>query len=95
MHSIRHALVVTARVLGACDRSETPDIPPASLILINADVVTVDPELPNAEAVAIQADRILAVGTSSDMLEHRGEATEIIDLAGQMVMPGFIEGHGH
>ncbi|MEL6868296.1 MAG: amidohydrolase [Pseudomonadota bacterium] len=67
----------------------------ADLILINADVVTVDEALPRAEAIAIAGDRILDVGTSEAMSEHRGEQTQVIDLDGQMVIPGFIEGHGH
>ncbi len=83
-------------MLGGCDRPDSQDVESvADLLLVNADVVTVDPALPYAEAVAIKGDLVLAVGTSEEMSKHRGEDTEVIDLQGQMVMPGFIEGHGH
>ncbi|MDH3990280.1 MAG: amidohydrolase family protein, partial [Gammaproteobacteria bacterium] len=83
-------------LLVACDANEPQDVHPvADLLLVNADVVTVDEAFPNAEAVAIKDDLILGVGTSDEMLKHRGDDTELIDLQGQMVIPGFIEGHGH
>ena len=89
-------MLLAIALLGACDRPDSPEAGPvADLLLVNADVVTVDPALPQAEAVAIRGDRILDVGTSEAMANHRGEHTEVIDLQGQMVIPGFIEGHGH
>jgi predicted amidohydrolase YtcJ len=95
MNRIPILLLVIMTFLVACDRSQSTAESPASLILINADVVTVDPDRPSAEAIAIQGDRILDVGTTDSMLEYRGGDTEVIDLAGQMAIPGFIEGHGH
>ena len=93
---IRVLLPFVASLLVACDANEPQEVHPvASLLLINADVVTVDTARPHAEAVAIKDDLILDVGTSEEMLKHRGEHTEVIDLQGQMVVPGFIEGHGH
>ncbi len=89
-------LALSFLTLIACDRSDTPareDL--ADLLLINADVATIDPAIPVADAVAIRGDRILAVGTSAELAVHRGEQTEVIDLEGMFVMPGFIEGHGH
>jgi predicted amidohydrolase YtcJ len=67
----------------------------ADLLLINGNVLTVDGDMPRAEAVAIKGDRILAVGSNEAMQSHRGDSTELIDLAGQTLIPGFIEGHGH
>ena len=96
MKMIRVLLPFVASLLVACDANEPQEVHPvASLLLINADVVTVDTARPHAEAVAIKDDLILDVGTSEEMLKHRGEHTEVIDLQGQMVVPGFIEGHGH
>ncbi len=90
------SLAIAATLLGACERRGTEDAPAvADLLLVNAEVVTVDEAQPFAEAVAIEGDRILAVGTRGEMSQHRGEATEVIDLQGQMLIPGFIEGHGH
>ncbi len=67
----------------------------ADLVLRGGNVVTVDPELPNATAVAIAGDRILAVGDDARINEHIGDSTRIIELEGRLALPGFIEGHGH
>jgi predicted amidohydrolase YtcJ len=83
-------------LLAGCDGPGPQKASPiADLLLVNADIVTVDTALPRAEAVAIGGDRILAVGTTEDVSQYLGQETEIIDLHGQMVIPGFIEGHGH
>ena len=96
MKPIPTLLLFAVGLLGGCDRPDPQEaVPVADLLLVNADVVTVDDALPGAEAVAIKGDRILAVGTSEALSRHRGEHTEVIDLQGQMVIPGFIEGHGH
>ena len=65
------------------------------MVLTNGRVVTVDEALPEAEAVAIKDGLVLAVGTSTDIAGHIADATEVIDLKGQLAVPGFIEGHGH
>ena len=89
-------LLVSIAALAGCTRSDSDATGPvADLLLVNADVVTVDDALPRAEAVAIAGDRILDVGSTEAMAKYRGENTEVIDLEGQMVIPGFIEGHGH
>jgi predicted amidohydrolase YtcJ len=67
----------------------------ATLALINAHVVTVDSAKPEAEAVAIAGDRILAVGTNDEIRRHVGPSTRVLDVGGRLVIPGFIEGHGH
>ena len=96
MNRLRTLVVLPIALLAACGRPDPQETGPvADLLLVNADVVTVDETLPRAEAVAIKGDRILDVGTSTAMSTYRGEGTEVIDLGGQMVSPGFIEGHGH
>lgn len=70
-------------------------IKPADIILLNARVVTMDDAKPEAEAVAILGDTIEYVGSTADMMRFTGKSTQVIDLAGAFVMPGFIEGHGH
>jgi predicted amidohydrolase YtcJ len=67
----------------------------ADLILVGGTVITVDPEVPDAEAVAIREGRILAVGTSEEIRALAGSRTEVVELEGRTVIPGFIEGHGH
>lgn len=50
---------------------------------------------PDAEAVALKDGRILATGTTAEMVQRAGDNTRIIDLAGATVIPGLIESHGH
>jgi predicted amidohydrolase YtcJ len=67
----------------------------ADLVLTNARVVTVDDSVPQAEAVAVGGDRIVALGSSAELRRYVGAATRVIDLNGQLVIPGFFESHGH
>jgi len=67
----------------------------ADLILVGGTVITVDAEVPDGEAVAIRDGRILAVGTDDEIRALAGSGTEVVELAGRTVIPGFIEGHGH
>ncbi|MDH3490949.1 MAG: amidohydrolase, partial [Gammaproteobacteria bacterium] len=96
MKAVRVLFPFAVALLCGCDGPDPREVNPvADLLLVNADVVTVDAALPFAEAVAIENDRILAVGTTEELSKYRGDDTELIDLHGQMVIPGFIEGHGH
>jgi len=68
---------------------------PADLILTGGRVWTGDPEQPRAEAVAVAGDRVLAVGASDAVLEHRGPDTRVVELDGGFLAPGFIDNHTH
>ena len=68
---------------------------PADRIIRGGPIVTVNPAQPAAEAVAIKGGRIVAVGSEADVMKHKGEATEVTDLAGMTLVPGFIDGHSH
>ncbi|HSJ32496.1 MAG TPA: amidohydrolase [Longimicrobiales bacterium] len=72
-----------------------PPAETADLVLRNGHVVTVDSAVPEAEAVAVRGHSILAVGSDEEIEEYIGADTEVIDLAGRLAIPGFIEGHGH
>ena len=75
---------------------QAPDIGgPADLVLLGGRVVTVDPDHPEAEAVAVRNGRIAAVGTTAEIEATAGPDTEVIQLEGRLAIPGFIEGHGH
>ncbi len=69
--------------------------PPADLVLKNAIVHTVDAKRPRAEAVAVRANRIVAVGANADVLPLVGPKTRVLDLAGRTVVPGFDDSHAH
>ncbi len=68
---------------------------PADLVIINGKIATVDENNPNAEALAVRGDLIVAVGTSNDIRPYIGHSTKVLDIKGKFAMPGFIEGHGH
>ncbi|SFO72853.1 hypothetical protein SAMN04488519_112137 [Algoriphagus ornithinivorans] len=68
---------------------------PADSVFINGIVYTVDETNPKAEAVAVKDGLILAVGTTAEIQEYIGENTEVIDLEGKTMTPGFIESHSH
>jgi predicted amidohydrolase YtcJ len=68
---------------------------PADRIIRGGPIVTVNPEQPAAEAVAIAGGRIVAVGGEADVMRHAGAATTITDLAGRTLVPGFVDGHSH
>jgi hypothetical protein len=67
----------------------------ADLVLRNGRFVTMDAARPAAEALAARGETILAVGSWSDVQPYVGPRTEVIDLAGRLAVPGFIEAHGH
>ena len=67
----------------------------ADLVLVGGKIVTVSDDLPEAEALAIQGDRILAIGSNEMIGALVGTDTRVIDLDGQLAIPGFIESHGH
>src|SRR3990172_1116511 len=68
---------------------------PADLVLRNGKVVTVDETRPEANAVAIGGGTIVAVGSDEEIEAYIGPETEVLDLAGRLAIPAFIEGHGH
>ena len=69
--------------------------PGADLILRSGAVHTVDPRQPRARAVAVRDGVIVAVGTDDEIREYVGPRTETVDLAGRMLLPGFIDAHVH
>jgi predicted amidohydrolase YtcJ len=66
-----------------------------TLAILNGHVVTVDSTKPEAEAVAVAGDRILAVGTNEEIRRLVAPTTRVIDAHGRLVTPGFTDGHGH
>jgi predicted amidohydrolase YtcJ len=71
----------------------TPD--GADLILVNGQVYTLDEQQPWAEAVAVKGERILAVGSNSEIRRLAGSGTKRINLDGAFALPGFNDSHVH
>ena len=89
---LRLPILLLASLLAACG---SPPDDPADLILHNARVWTGDDAMPWAQAVAVRGDRIALVGDDAEVLALRGPRTDVRDLAGRFVSPGFIDNHTH
>jgi len=87
-------LLATTACTNTSAQQQAP-VEPADLLLTNGTIVTVNAAAPQAQAIAIRGDRIQAIGTSADLRRYAGASTRVIDLGGQLAIPGFIEGHGH
>lgn len=81
-----------AMLLAAC---EAPAPEPADRVYLNAAVYTMDEKGSTAEALAIRGGGIVFVGSSTGASRFIGELTEVSDLAGRMLLPGFHDGHAH
>ncbi|MGO9013233.1 MAG: amidohydrolase [Bryobacteraceae bacterium] len=68
---------------------------PAELVLRNGKIATMNPAQPAVRALAARGGRIIALGGDGDMRLLIGAHTRVIDLHGQLAIPGFIEGHAH
>ncbi|MCS6804166.1 MAG: amidohydrolase [Acidobacteriota bacterium] len=69
--------------------------PSADVVLHNAKIITMNRAQPQAQAIAIVGDRIVAIGSNRQIKRWIGPATRIIDVQGKLVIPGLIESHGH
>lgn len=67
----------------------------ADRIFLGGPVLTMNDAQPRAEAVAVSDGKIVAVGTEEEVLKLRGEGTEVTDLGGRALIPGFFDAHGH
>jgi predicted amidohydrolase YtcJ len=68
---------------------------PADLLLVNGKIVTLDAASSVSEALAIEAGRVAATGSTQELRKLAGPATKIIDLGGRTVIPGLIDSHIH
>src|SRR5215472_3042541 len=94
--------IMTAVFLAACVFPATFAIPQqarpdgsADLVLLDAKVITVDASDRIAQAVAVKADRIVAVGSNPEVSRWIGAATRVERLGGKAVLPGLIDAHTH
>ena len=80
-----------------CAEAQTPPAPSgaADLIYSGGPILTINDAAPTAEAVAVRAGRILAVGTRAQVEATRGPGTRMVNLEGRTMLPGFVDPHGH
>lgn len=67
----------------------------ADKIWLGGPILTMNDEAMRADAVAVKDGKILAVGKKDDVLATKGDKTEVIDLGGRALIPGFVDAHGH
>ena len=67
----------------------------ADTIIRNANIITIDPDRPQAQSLAMRHGRFIAVGSNDDVAGLEGPGTKILDLSGKTVLPGFIDAHIH
>jgi predicted amidohydrolase YtcJ len=84
------ALPFAGRRAWAALTQERPD-----LLLHGGNVITIDPRQPRAEAIAIAGERIVAIGSDTEVAALSGSATKKVDLDGKTVVPGFNDAHSH
>ena len=87
------ALLATVLLMAAATQKDGP--PQATLAIVNGRVWTADSIKPWAEAIAISGDRIIAVGSTSEIRNRVSPQTRVIDARGDMIVPGFIDSHIH
>ena len=82
--------------------SENPTLVPATASIERADIIfhngvilTMDAVQPSAQAIAIRGETILSIGSDAEVLSLGGAQTELIDLGGLTLMPGFVDAHNH
>ncbi len=88
--------LATLLLFAACTEVEetAPELE-ADLVFTNANIITLDAGNPEAEALAVKGDRILAVGSAAEIAKTVGKKTRVVDLGGRTVVPGLIESHAH
>lgn len=90
-------LIIVGGLLFACQEFETSSARDevADTVFINGKIYTVDKQQPWVEAIALRQGRYVSVGSNQQALLRRGPNTEIVDLQGQMLMPGINDAHSH
>jgi hypothetical protein len=96
-YPLRLVLETVALVLGASLPSEaqSPGTPPADTIVLHGRVYTENAKQPWAQAVAMRGAKIVAVGSDTEIEKFRSTGTKVIDAAGKLVLPGFVDSHIH
>ena len=95
MRRSRHALTVFAVTLSVVLAGCAPQADPADTIFHGDNIVTMDPQQPPVEAVAVRGETIVAAGSRDEVMALQGPSTRVVDLGDNALLPGFIDSHGH
>ena len=92
---MKKLLLPLVSFLIVCASSSRVNAGNADVIFLNGNIYTVNERQPKAEALAAKGDRIIFVGSNSDAQKQKGDATRVVDLHGQTVVPGLTDSHYH
>lgn len=67
----------------------------AEVIYSGGPILTMDDANPRVEAVAVKGGKIIAAGAAADVMKLKGDQTQMVDLGGRTMLPGFVDPHGH
>ena len=93
----KHSIAVCLYVLSfsfVCPSSQLA-AQSADTIYYGGPIITVNDRQPTAEAVAVQNGKFIAVGDKQDVFARKDGSTQLIDLNGRTLLPGFVDSHGH
>ncbi len=85
-------LLIAVLGISACSRQTHT---PADVVLIHAKIYTLNPKEPWAQAMAVRAGKIIAVGSDQSIASYKAPSTKVIDARQHMVLPGFVDAHVH
>ena len=93
--SLRSILVLLFICFEITAPNALPNHEPVDTIYTNGVLWTGDPSKPTAEALAVKGEYIAAVGSNTEILKSKGSSTQVVDLKGRFVTPGFNDAHLH
>ena len=83
-------LMFSGLLLAGCEKHISAD-----MIFYNGKVVTVDGDFTIAEAIAVKDGKVLATGSTEQVMKAKSEVTKLVDLDGKTLLPGLIDSHQH
>ena len=88
-------VIASCAAVFSAARTSAQAKPGADLIVTNARIWTVDKAHPQAEALAVMGERIVAVGSAAEVDAWHGPQTKVVDAQGKLLLPGFNDAHVH
>ena len=87
------AVLCSVFLLSSCGEADTSSS--ADMVVFGGPIYTANDAMPTAEAVAVKDGRIVYVGDVAGLDAFKGKGTDVIDLEGAAMYPGFTDAHGH
>lgn len=94
-HSRLRLAVIGSLLISLMGCEKNVPKPAATTIYTNGQIITVDDNVGTVEAIAIKDGRIIALGSTEKLRHFQGDNTEIVNLEGKTMLPGFVDAHSH